>query len=281
MLRRSLLSAVPAVAVLPLLALGLVSTASSAAPTAGTATPSPTTSGPALTARPLVPRVVSVRPLPLVYVHTSGRVPYEVEIDNPLPRMASVTLVQGFPGGAWVYTVRANGRTFVTISMPQMPICQTNQTWPIWNEAAPDEKRIVEYEPNCKLKTTVAQTITAAQPAMVVARAAYQSPQLKAGPVACGQPLVVEAAVVNRTAQSLNLGLDLGGYPGGSFTLAAAATKSTVIAGTTSYSGQLGRLPLNLVDRSNAASGLVTPGSFAIEVAAECTPSFRLRPGGF
>lgn len=275
MLRRSLLAALPVAAAL------VASTVSSAAPTAGTAKPSPTTSGPALTAKPLVPRIVSVRPAPSV--HVSGRLPYEVEIDNPLPRITPVTIVQGFPGGAWEHTAPANARTFFVISMPQMPVCQEHQTWQIWNEATPDEKRTVEHEPNCKFKTTVAPTITAAaQPtsAVVVARAAYQSPQLKAGPAACGQPLVVEADVVNRTAQTVSLGLDLGGYRGQSFPLAPGATKSTVFAGTRVYSGQLGRLALNLVDRNNEASAVVTPGTFAVEIVAECTPSFRLRPGG-
>lgn len=247
-----------------------------AGPTVGTGAPPVTTPGPTPTARPVMPRILGVRAAQAPY--TSGRFGWEIQLDNPYPYRAPVTAIIADPPGSAVYDLEPNQRGWFPFSRANLAdACTERQAWTMWLERTPDDKRVFEMTPNCTFKAApprmVAVSTMTAQ--VVAGRVSYATPTIKTTAPACGQPMVVEADVTNRTSGKITyLRLDLGPFQGSYFPLEAGETKR-MAGGQTPYTGARGSFPFLLKHGSDSPS--VVPGSFVTEITAECKPTFQMR----
>lgn len=256
-----------------------------AGPTAGTSAPPVTTPGPQPTAKPVVPRIVGVRVKPGAEVYTDGRLPWEIQIDNPLPSRQTVTAVIADPPGSADYDLGPNEKRWVTFSRAAlMDACTPKQAWTMWLAATPDDKRVFEMTPNCTFKAAPAlvastPTVSSTTPTVVPPKISYANPKVKSTAPVCGQPLSVEADVTNRTGGKYTyVYLDLGPFQTNQhFSLENGETKR-VSAGQSQFGGARGRFPLLLRAPAGGANNPdVAQGSFVAQVQAECRPTFQMR----
>lgn len=255
-----------------------------AGPTVGTGAPPVTTPGPQPTARPAVPRIVGVRVKPGAEVYTDGRLPWEIQIDNPLPSRQSVTAVIADPPGSAVYDLGPSEKKWVTFSRAALAdACTPKQAWTMWLESTPDDKRVLEMTPNCTFKAAPAlvaatQTFTSTTLKILPRKITYANPKVKSAAPVCGEPLSVEADVTNRTGGKYTyVYLDLGPFQSNQhFSLENGETKR-VSAGPSKFGGSRGSFPLLLRAPAVANNPDVEQGSFVAQVRAECRPTFQMR----
>jgi hypothetical protein len=263
-------------------ALGLaVAERASAGPTMGTGTPPATTPGPTPTAAPPpVPRITGVRAAQGVY--TSGRFGWEIEIENPYPYRWRVTAVIDDPPGSAVYDIGASARGWFPFSRAALTdACTPKQAWTMWIETTPDQKRVFEMTPNCTFKAAPPTIVAATSPiaTMVAGKISYANAAIKTPVPTCGQNLVVEADVTNRTGGKYTyVFLDFGPFQASQhFPLENGQTKR-VATGVMPFKGFRGQYPVLLRAPSGGPDNPdIVKGSFVTAVTAECRPTFQMR----
>ena len=257
----------------------------SAGPTVGTSAPPVTAPGPQPTARPVTPRIVGVRVKPGAEVYTDGRLPWEIQIDNPLPSRQSITAIIADPPGSAVYDFGPNEKKWVTFSRAAlMDACTPKQAWTMWLEATPEDKGVFDMSPNCTFKAAPAlvasaQTVASTSMTALPRKITYANPKVKSVAPTCGQPLSVEADVTNRTGGKYTyVYLDLGPFQTNQYVSLENGETKRVSAGQSQFGGARGRFPLLLRAPAGGANNPdVEQGTFVAQVTAECRPTFQMR----